>query len=117
MGTVVGTLSATDPDPADTIFEYSLVNLAGYPDNASFQIAGSELRTNEIFDYETKTSYQITVRVTGPNGLIYDEAFTITINDVNDAPVLAAIGNKIVADTGTLTFTASATDQMYLRTH
>jgi len=33
------------------------------------------------------------------------------LNDLNDAPVLAAIGNKTVADTGTLTFTASATDE------
>jgi len=111
VGTVVGTLSATDPDPLDIIFAYQLVNPVGYPDNASFQIVGNELRTNAIFDYETKNSYQILIRVTGPHGLTYDEAFTIAINDVNEAPVLAAIGNKSVVNTGTLTFTASATDE------
>ena len=110
VGTVVGTLSATDPDPADTTFDYALVGPALYPDNTSFQIVGNELRTNAIFNYETKNSYLIQIRVTGPHGLTYDEPFTIAINDVNDAPVLAEIGNKTVSNIETLTFIATATD-------
>ena len=43
VGTVVGTLSATDPDAGDTVFSYLLVNPIGYSDNASFQIVGNEL--------------------------------------------------------------------------
>ena len=38
------------------------------------------------------------------------ETFTITVGDVNVAPVLAAIGNQSVNEGATLSFTASATD-------
>src|SRR5436190_7366246 len=37
-------------------------------------------------------------------------SFTITVNEVNSAPVLAAIGNKTVNELATLAFTATATD-------
>lgn len=39
-----------------------------------------------------------------------DVTVTIVVNPVNDAPVLAPIGDKIILDGDTLTFTASATD-------
>ncbi|MBN2524163.1 MAG: DUF2341 domain-containing protein, partial [Bacteroidales bacterium] len=42
LGTAVGTLSASDPDPGDN-HTYSLVAGAGDTDNASFQIAGDQL--------------------------------------------------------------------------
>jgi hypothetical protein len=38
------------------------------------------------------------------------ETFTITVNEVNVAPVLAAISNKSVVEDNLLTFTATATD-------
>ena len=104
-------MSTTDPDAADTAFTYTFVNDSGYPDNAKFQIVGSQLQTNAIFDYETDASYDVMIRATGPNGLFIEEPFTVTVNDVNDEPVLAAIGAKSVVNTGTLAFTASATDQ------
>ncbi len=102
VGTLVGTLSATDPDLGDTTFTYSLVNPLGYPDNNSFQIVGNELKTNAIFDFETKASYQILVRVTGPHGLTYDEVFTVAVNDLG--PVLSITGATAdgVAMPGTL---------------
>ena len=38
------------------------------------------------------------------------EKITVTVTDLNRAPVLAAVGNKLVKAEGTLTFTISATD-------
>ncbi|MFA7628493.1 MAG: Ig-like domain-containing protein, partial [Candidatus Dojkabacteria bacterium] len=87
VGTLVGNLSATDPDAGDTTFSYQLVDTATYPDNASFQIVGNELQTKSVFDYETKDSYQIKLQVSDPHGMTYAKVFTITVNDVNDAPV------------------------------
>lgn len=110
VATLVGTLGAIDPDAADTTFTYSLVNLASYPDNASFQIDGNELQTNAIFDFETDASYNVMIRATGPNGLTYAEEFTITVNDINDAPVLAAIANATIPELMEFDFTATATD-------
>ncbi len=109
-GTTVGTLSTTDPDPADTSFNYTFADTPTYPDNASFSIAGNTLNTAAIFNYEGKNSYTIQIRTTDPHGLAYTEVFTITITDVNDAPILAAIGNQSINELAALTFTATATD-------
>ncbi|HPS33522.1 MAG TPA: putative Ig domain-containing protein, partial [Anaerolineaceae bacterium] len=107
---VVGSLSATDPDSADKSFTYAFADLAGHPDAAYFNINGSSLRTNIPFDYETKSSYAVRIKVTDPWGESYEENFTISVIDVNDAPVLAYIGNKAVDELAALSFIATATD-------
>ena len=38
------------------------------------------------------------------------KSFTVTVNEVNTAPVLAAIGNQTINEGATLTLPASATD-------
>ena len=83
--TTVGTLSSTDPDAANT-FTYTLVTGTGDTDNASFNINGSSLRITGSPDYETKNSYTVRVRTTDQGGLYYEEAFIITISDLNETP-------------------------------
>ncbi len=85
--TTVGTLSSTDTDAGNT-FTYSLVTGAGDTDNASFNTSGSSLRITNSPDYETKSSYSVRVRSTDQGSLTFDKAFTITINNVNEAPVI-----------------------------
>jgi VCBS repeat-containing protein len=87
-GTVVGDFSTTDPDTGDT-FTYSLVSGDGDNDNASFTITDSQLRTVASFDYETKNSYSIRVRTTDSGTFYYEQAFSITVINVNDPPVAA----------------------------
>jgi hypothetical protein len=57
-------------------------------------------------------TYKFKVRVTdnGSPTLYDEEEITVTVNEVNLPPVLAAIGNKTVDEEAALTFTASATD-------
>ncbi len=86
-GTVIGTFSTTDTDSGDS-FTYSLVSGEGSADNASFTVVDSELRTAAVFDHETKSSYSIRVRTTDLAGANYDEAFTITVTDVYEQPVV-----------------------------
>ena len=50
MNTVVGDLSATDPDAGET-FTYSFASGSGDADNSSFNILGSQLRTSAVFNY------------------------------------------------------------------
>ena len=52
------------------------------------------------------SSYNVTVRVTdnGSPALNDFETISITVNEVNVAPVLAAIGNKTVSEGSLLTF-------------
>ncbi|MDD3497921.1 MAG: Ig-like domain-containing protein [Candidatus Moranbacteria bacterium] len=83
IGTVVGTLSTTDADGGDT-HTYSFACATPGADDASFQISGSDLLTDEVFDYETKTSYAICIRADDGNGGIYDKNFTINITDVDE---------------------------------
>ncbi|MFZ4596123.1 MAG: tandem-95 repeat protein, partial [Verrucomicrobiaceae bacterium] len=103
--TIVGTFSTTDPDAGNT-FTYSLVAGAGDTDNASFTISGSSLRLTPSADYETKNSYAVRVRTTDAGGLFYEEAFTISITNVSEAPTLAAISKSGFEDI-TVTFTAA----------
>ena len=91
-GTTIGTLSATDPDAGDT-FTYSLYDTATYPDNSSFSIVSGVLKTAAIFNYETKSSYSIRVRVTDAGGLTFDKTLTITITDVTLAVSASATTN------------------------
>ena len=57
-------------------------------------------------------NHTVTVRVTddGESNLDDFETINITVREVNQAPVLAAIGNKSVDEGSPLTFTAAATD-------
>ncbi|MFM6976366.1 MAG: LamG-like jellyroll fold domain-containing protein, partial [Sphingobacteriaceae bacterium] len=81
----VGTLSTTDVDAGDT-HTYALVAGTGDTDNASFTISGSTLKVNASLNYEVKNSYSIRVRTTDAGNLTYEKAFTITVNNVNEAP-------------------------------
>ena len=88
-GTLVGSLSTTDPDSGDT-HSYNLqsgvigCNSSG---NGSFQISGDELQSAVVFDYEIPpTSFNICLRSTDSGGGTYDEQFTIDINDLDDTP-------------------------------
>jgi gliding motility-associated-like protein len=111
-GTSVGTLSATDADTGDT-FTYALVSGTGDSDNASFSVAGSSLSTAAVFDFETKSSYSVRVRVTDAGGLTFEKAFTISVTNVNEAPTNISGSASSVAEnapSGTSVATMSATD-------
>ncbi len=83
-GTVVGILSAVDPNLGD-IHTFSFVSGTGDADNASFTIDGTSLKTAAVFDYETKNSYSIRILATDFGGLTFEKTFTIS-SDVNEAP-------------------------------
>jgi PKD repeat protein len=104
IGTVVGTFSSVDQDTGDS-HSYTLVAGAGDTDNASFTIAADQLQTAEVFDYETKNSYN------DGNGGTFEKEFTITVNAINDAPVagFSAAPMSGVAPL-TVNFTDASTD-------
>ena len=84
-GTVVGTFTTSDPNPAHT-FTYALVSGDGDSDNASFTIDGNQLKTAAEFDYETRSSYTIRVRTTDQDGSSYEKALAIAVWQVNPNP-------------------------------
>jgi hypothetical protein len=118
INTVVGSFSTTDPDAGET-FNYSLVSGTGDTDNGSFNISGTQLRSSEVFDVETKSSYSIRVR-TSDGALSYDEAFTITVTFSNQAPTDITLSNSSVAENSsvnTLVGTLTTSDGQPLGGH
>jgi O-glycosyl hydrolase len=111
-GTAVGTFSTTDPDAGNT-FAYSLVGGTGGADNASFTLSGATLQTAAVFDYEIQSSYSIRVRSTDQGGLSTEKVFTITVQNVNEAPTAISLLNSSVPENqpaGTAVGTLSTTD-------
>jgi len=111
-GTTVGTLSTTDQDTGDT-HTYSFACTAPGADDASFAIAGNALNTAAVFDYETKSTYNICIRTTDSGGGTFDKNFSITVTDANDAPTDITLSNNSVAENlpaGTPVGTLSTTD-------
>jgi PKD repeat protein len=111
-GSTVGTLSATDANTGDTA-AFTLVTGTGSTDNASFTISGTSLKTAASFDFETKASYSIRVRVTDSGSLTFEKALTITVSNVNEAPTItsALTATPSSVKTGeTVTFTVAASD-------
>jgi len=115
-GTVLGSFSTTDPDTGDT-FTYSLVVGSGDADNDSFTIAGDQLKIAASFDFESKSSCSIRVRSTDAGGLWTEEAFPITVTDVNEAPTDLTVSPAVIAENTDTTGahvevgTLSATDE------
>ena len=94
------TISATDPDGDGTT--YSALNL---PAGATLTVA--DFSWTPTFDQSG--SYDVTFQVS--DGVLSDEeVITITVNDINRDPVLAAIGDQVVDEGANLAFTLSATD-------
>ena len=103
------TATASDPDdPANTL----TFSLSGAPVGASMTAGG-------VFSWTpTETqgpgSYTFDVIVTETNGSPTNqtdtETITITVDEVNLAPVLDPVGDRSVGEASLLSFTATATD-------
>ena len=84
-GAIVGTLSTSDPNSADT-HTYAVTT-----SSSPFKAQGTSLVVrddlgDEVLDYETKSSYSVTVRTTDKGGLQFSKTFTILVDNVNEKP-------------------------------
>ena len=118
IGTTIGTLTTTDPDAGDT-HRYSLTTT-----NDTFLIVGDTLKTNSALDFETKSSYTISITTTDGGGSTFDMDFIITINDfnehVNSDPTDIMLSSNAVAENspaGSFIGTLSSTDPDAEDTH
>ncbi|WP_168219081.1 cadherin domain-containing protein [Limnoglobus roseus] len=89
-GTIVGNLSIAGQNSGDP-FLYNLTQATA--DNRAFKINGSQLSTAAVLNYEARPSYTITVQATDPAGSYsFLQRITITVTDLNDAPVITSDG-------------------------
>jgi uncharacterized protein (UPF0179 family) len=103
------TATATDSDIPTNSLVFSLD--AGSPNGSSID------PTTGLFSWTPSEaqgpgSYNPTIRVTdnGSPARSSSERITITVKEVNQAPVLATIGDRVVDEGSQLSFTAAATD-------
>ncbi len=94
-GTVVGTISVTDP--GDTIWSWTITNqsvpgLFGFPTGATFNGGNTTIVAKETVPaYDVSSTHTITVRASDPAGGSVEEDLTIG--------VIPVAGDSIVADT------------------
>ena len=86
QGTLVGTLAAEDSSSGKS-YTYDFVAGIGSGDNADFTIEGNQLKSNKVFDFETKASYSIRIQTTDKSKQTFTKAFTITISDVDELAI------------------------------
>ena len=81
INTRIGSVSVEDGDFDEDEYEYEIIE----GDKKAFKLInffGGTLRSNKVFDYETKSQYQITIRATAPNSDVLEETFTIIVFDL-----------------------------------
>ena len=88
IGSFIGTLSATDSDTSINNLSFSFESSGDTQDddNGSFTISGTSLLTSSTLDYESKTSYNIYVKVSDGSS-DFKKAFTVSVTNVNEAPI------------------------------
>ena len=108
-GAVVGNLSTTDVDAGDS----HTYTLSG--DDASFfEVVNNQLKLKDSVtaNYESKSTYAVTVTSTDSGDATTSESFTVTISDVNEAPIAMSLSNASVVESqlGEEIGTVSVTD-------
>ena len=102
VGTEVGTLSASDPDPGDSP-AFALVAGSGAEGNGAFQISGNTLETAAILDFEAQSTYSIRVRATDESGASFEKVLTVAVTNEpegagNVAPTNITLSSTSVAE-------------------
>jgi subtilisin-like proprotein convertase family protein len=113
IGSAIGDLRTIDVDALDR-FSYSLVAGAGDSDNGQFVLVGATLRTNSVFDFESRETYTIRVRTQDQGGLSIESPLTISIRDINDLPSNLQIQSSLInenSQVGTSIGAFTASDQ------
>ena len=101
--TLIFALPAVDPD-GDTL-TYSVYNM---PSGANFNTSTKAFSWTPT---DTQVGSYAAIHFQVSDGVLTDfEEITITVNQVNQPPVLSSIGNKSISTGQTLTFTLSASD-------
>ena len=90
LSETIGVISTADDDSSDS-YTYELSGA----DAESFEIVSSSLKLKDSIsaNYEVKNSYAITITSTDSGGLTASEDFSLTVNDINDAPSAIEVSN------------------------
>ena len=119
IGTKVLAFTTIDYNVADTAI-LTLVSGPGSTDNAYFSIAGDSLQTDSAVDFEKKNIYYIRVKSTEPGNTSVTKTFTLTVNNLNEAPTDISLSADSILELqpiGTAIGNFSSTDEDIGDTH
>jgi len=108
-GTAVYTAATTDAHAVTYSLKANTGDVAGFDINATSGVVSLKASPN----FETKPNYSFTVTATDAVGNVSEQAVTLAINNVNEAPVIISTATGTVAenaDISTVVYTAVATD-------
>ncbi len=105
VGTVIGALSAADPDLPDDSHTFVL---QADPDG-KFAIVAGQLVLDGPVDFETSPAHAITLRTVDAGGLTFDKPFVITVVDQVEATPTTTTTTTTVPPTTTTTTTVPPT--------
>ncbi|WFP52110.1 cadherin domain-containing protein [Methylomonas sp. EFPC3] len=86
-GAVVGTVVGLDNDPHEN-WSYALTDNAGGRFAINTATGQITVADGSLLNYEAAASHNITVRATDTGGLSVDKTFTLSLTNVNEAPVI-----------------------------
>ena len=91
-GGIVGNLNVADPD-ADDVHTWLV-------DDVRFEVVAGQLKlkAGQSLNRETEPSVGVTITATDAGALSHNELFTITVTNVNEAPIDVTLGNTTVAE-------------------
>jgi Ca2+-binding RTX toxin-like protein len=101
-GSVIGQLTVDDPDNSDHPFGQHVLTV----DDNRFEITSDgtlKLKDGQSLDYEADSSLPLTVTATDDsgNGLSLDKQFTLTVQDINEAPTAISLSSTAIAENST----------------
>ena len=97
------TLSATDIDAGDLLV-FDAISASG----SNIFVSGDQLTITPQENYNG--SFDVTVLVSDQGGLSDSQIFTLTVNPVNDPPIIEDVSNQQVAEDGSLEIPLFASD-------
>ena len=89
---IIGVLTTADADDSNNTYTYTytLNN-----NTASFTIDNNSLNSSVEFDFETQSSYIISISTVDIDGNTFSQTLTININDIADIPEIASLSAQV----------------------
>ncbi len=113
-GTVVGSVTGTDPDSPNNVLTYAITKNGNTGDVFDINSTTGAVTVANALDYETTASYSLVVTVTdgGSFPLSGTATLTITVTDINEAPTASDAPFSVAENSamGTAVGTVTATD-------
>jgi VCBS repeat-containing protein len=95
-GTFVFSAEAVDRDAGGSV-TYSLTDNAGGRFAINSTTGAVTVNNGSLLDFETASSHTVVVRATDQGGLTFDKTVTISLTNVNEAPVISGLDGDVRA--------------------